>query len=55
MISIKRNSKGHEVEATGVRTRKSSIYSPNQPESFRISEVNFQTSYPVPDVSISTG
>ena len=41
MISIKRNSKGHEVEATGVRTRKSSIYSPNQSESFRISRSKF--------------
>ena len=38
MISLKRNSKKQLVEATGIRTRKSSIYNPGQSEDFKISE-----------------
>ena len=41
MISIKHNSKGEAVEATGLRTRKSSIYTPNQEGTFRISRSKF--------------
>ena len=41
MISLKRNSKGEFVEATGLRTRASSIYVPNQPKPFRISRSKF--------------
>ena len=41
MISLKRNSKGVPVEATGIRSRKSSIYTPNQAEPFRISRSKF--------------
>ena len=41
MISLKRNSKGALVEATGVRSRSSSIYSPNQAGLFNISRSKF--------------
>ena len=41
MISLKRNSKGEFVEATGLRTRSSSIYVPNQPKPFRVSRSKF--------------
>lgn len=41
MISIKRNSKGELVEATGVRKRASSKYVPNQIEHFKISRSKF--------------
>ena len=37
MISLKWNNKGEYVPATGLRTRKSSIYTPNQSEDFKIS------------------
>ena len=37
MISLKWNKKGEYVPATGLRTRKSSIYTPNQSEDFKIS------------------
>ena len=41
MISLKRNTKGALVDATGLRSRESSIYRPNQTESFRISRSKF--------------
>ncbi|MEC8945438.1 MAG: PD-(D/E)XK nuclease family protein [Chloroflexota bacterium] len=41
MISLKRNSKGQFVNATGLRSRKSSIYSPNQHDNYRISRTKF--------------
>ena len=41
MISLKRNSKGQFVEATGLRTRESSKYTPGQVEPFRISRSKF--------------
>ena len=41
MISLKRNSKGKFVEATGKRTRASSYYNRNQTESFKISRSKF--------------
>jgi hypothetical protein len=41
MISLKRNSKRQLVNATGLRTRSSSIYSPNQPSSFKVSRSKF--------------
>lgn len=41
MISLKRNSKGETVPALGLRTRSSSIYSPGQDETFRISRTKF--------------
>tara|TARA_Y100000590_G_scaffold378430_1_gene445361 strand:+ start:208 stop:1008 length:801 start_codon:yes stop_codon:yes gene_type:complete len=41
MTSIKRNTKGEFQEATGLRTRKSSIYSPGQNELFKISRSKF--------------
>ncbi|MFL2640211.1 MAG: PD-(D/E)XK nuclease family protein [Dehalococcoidia bacterium] len=41
MISLKRNSKGQFVDAKGLRTRKSSIYSPKQKEPFKISRTKF--------------
>ena len=37
MVSIKKNTKGELKEATGLRTRKSSIYTPGQNETFKIS------------------
>ena len=37
MVSLKRNNKGELVEATGLRTRASSIYTPLQTELFRLS------------------
>ena len=40
MISIKRNSKGIEAKATGLR-RESSKYKPNQPDVFKISRSKF--------------
>ena len=41
MISLKRNSKLELVEATGIRVRKSSMYTPNQNEDFKISRGKF--------------
>ena len=41
MISLKRNSKLELVPALGKRVRKSSIYTPNQKEQFRISRGKF--------------
>ena len=41
MISLKRNSKKELVPATGLRTRSSSVYSPNQKEDFKISRSKF--------------
>ncbi len=41
MISLKRNSKGEFVKATGLRSRASSIYKPNQKEDFKISRGRF--------------
>jgi hypothetical protein len=41
MISLKRNSKKELVPATGLRTRASSVYSPNQKEDFKISRSKF--------------
>jgi len=42
MISLKRNSKGELVDAKGLRSRESSIYSPNQTEDFKISRSRFE-------------
>ena len=41
MVSLKRNSKGELVEATGLRSRESSIYTPFQTEPFRLSRSKF--------------
>ena len=41
MIDLKRNSKKELVTATGVRSRQSSIYKPNQEEDFKISRSKF--------------
>jgi hypothetical protein len=41
MISLKRNNKGEMVPATGLRTRTSSIYTPNQTDPFKISRSKF--------------
>ena len=41
MISLKRNSKGVLVKATGLRTRSSSIYKPGQDETFKVSRSKF--------------
>ena len=41
MIDLKRNSKKELVPAKGVRTRKASIYRPNQTEEFKISRGKF--------------
>ena len=41
MIDIKRNSKKEPVKATGLRTKKSSCYEPNQLEDFKISRGKF--------------
>ena len=44
MIDLKRNSKKEPVKATGLRTRASSSYSPNQKEDFKISRGRFSNS-----------
>ena len=41
MVSLKRNTKGELVEATGLRSRESSIYTPFQTEPFRLSRSKF--------------
>ncbi len=41
MISLKRNNKGELVPASGLRTRTSSIYTPNQTDPFKISRSKF--------------
>ncbi len=41
MIDLKRNSKKETIKATGVRTRSSSYYSPNQKDYFKISRGKF--------------
>ena len=41
MLDLKRNSKYQLIEATGKRTRKSSIYTPKQTEDFKISRSKF--------------
>ena len=41
MINLKRNSKLQLVEAKGMRSRASSIYSPNQSEDFKVSRGKF--------------
>ena len=41
MIDLKRNSKKQLVEATGMRVRQSSIYSPNQTDDFKVSRGKF--------------
>ncbi len=41
MISLKRNNKGQLVPATGLRTRTTSIYTPNQTDPFKISRSKF--------------
>jgi len=43
MVSIKKNTHGELKEATGLRTRKSSIYTPGQNETFKISRSKFST------------
>ena len=43
MVSIKKDNKGEFKEVTGLRTRKSSIYSPGQNETFKISRSKFST------------
>ena len=40
-MSLKRNSRKELVPATGLRTRSSSVYSPNQKEDFKISRSKF--------------
>jgi hypothetical protein len=40
-MSLKKNSKGELTVATGIRTRKSSMYSPGQNEAFKISRSRF--------------
>ena len=41
MITLHRNSKGELVDAPGLRTRTSSLYSPNSPEPYRLSRSKF--------------
>ena len=41
MIDLKRNTKKELVPATGIRTRASSIYKPNQSDDFKISRGKF--------------
>ena len=41
MVSIKKNNKGELQIAKGLRTRKTSIYSPGQNETFKISRSKF--------------
>ena len=41
MIDLKRNSKKEIVKATGVRSRESSSYTPNQTSDFKISRGRF--------------
>lgn len=41
LISLKRNTRGELVEATGVRSTSASIYAPNQQEVFKISRSKF--------------
>ena len=41
MISLKRNSKGQLVPAPGLRSRSSSVYTPNQTDPFKISRSKF--------------
>jgi len=41
MISLKRDTKGNLVPAKGIRTRPSSIYSPHQTDTFKISRSKF--------------
>ena len=41
MIDLKRNSKKETIKATGLRSRVSSFYSPNQKEDFKISRGKF--------------
>lgn len=41
MISLRRNNKGELVEAIGLRSRRSSVYVPNQREQFKISRSKF--------------
>ena len=41
MISLKRNSKGQLVPAPGIRSRSSSVYTPNQTDPFKISRSKF--------------
>ncbi len=41
MIDLKRNSKKEPVKATGIRSRKSSFYTPNQTTDFKISRGRF--------------
>ena len=48
MIDLKRNSKKEPVKATGLRTRASSSYSPNQKEDFKISRGRFSKKSKLP-------
>ena len=41
MISIKRDTKGNLKEATGIRSRASSMYEPGQSDTFKISRSKF--------------
>ena len=41
MISLKRNSAGTLIPASGVRSREISIYKPNQTEDFKVSRSKF--------------
>ena len=41
MVSLKRNKNGEFVKATGLRSRSSSIYKPNQKEDYKISRGRF--------------
>ena len=41
MVSFKKDNRGELKEATGLRTRKTSIYAPGQNETFKISRSKF--------------
>ena len=54
MVSLKRNSKLELVEAKGIRSRASSIYTPDNWMTLKLVEVNLVPSSLVLDVFIST-
>jgi len=52
MVSIKKNTKGELKEATGLRTRKTSIYTPGQNETLKSVVLNSLPLWTVSDVFI---
>ena len=42
MISLKRNSKKELITATGLRTRVSSVYTPNQKDEFKVKLISLK-------------